>query len=186
MSKKNKLKKAKKFYKAKSKQHKIIRNNIKRRGHIVYGARALNAHLPSYLDKHTEDWDVYSKTPKKTAKRVERKLDKAYGGDYYYTEPAMHPGTHKVKSKITRTGVADYTKMPASKIPTKTIGGIKYITLAHSKKMINRALRNPEAKFRRDKDLEAKQRIAVHEETPKRRKRKPLVDSRRFLGGAFG
>jgi len=160
-----------KYYKNESKQDKIIKANIKKRKHIVYGARALNAHFPNYLDKPTEDYDVFSNTPKKTAHRVEKKLDKAYGGDFFFIEPAQHPGTYKVKSNVTKRGVADYTK-PEQTIPYKVISGIRYVKLNHVKKSIKKTLKDKEAWYRHDKDREALQRINIHERTKTKPKRK--------------
>ena len=159
-----------KYYKNKEKIHKVVKQNIEKRKHIVYGARALNAHFPPHLDRHTEDWDVYSNTPKKTAMRVEKKLDRTYGGDYFYVEQAVHPGTYKVKSRVTRTGVADYTK-PDQTIPYKTIGGKRYVKLSHVKKHIKKTLKDPNAKFRHDKDREALQRIKLYENSKKKKRK---------------
>jgi len=159
---------AEKYYKKKGEAHQVIKKNIKKQGHIVYGERALNTHLPSHLDRHTEDWDVFTKTPKKTARRVERKLDKKYGGDYFYVEPARHKGTYKVKSRVTRMGVADYTKLE-NKVPHKTIKGVKYVKLRWVKQHIKKTLKDPKAYYRHDKDKEALQRIKIYETLKKKK-----------------
>ena len=146
---------------------------------IIYGARALNKQLPSYLDKHTEDYDIFSPTPKKDAMQTEKKLDKHFGGDYFYVEPAKHEGTWKVKSKINKQGYADYTK-PDKKIPFRKIGGKKYVRLDYVKQHIKKTLKDKEAKYRHDKDRDALNRIKVYEKLkkPKRtyRKRMPRAD----------
>jgi len=157
------------YYKNKERTNQIILQNIKNKGHIVYGARALNAHFPKHLDKHTEDWDVFSKTPAQTARRVEQKLDKKYGGDYFKVEPAQHPGTWKVKSTVTSQGVADYSQAEGS-VPSKKIGGVSYVKLVWVKKQINKTLKDKESKYRWERDKEAMQRIKLYEKYMQRKK----------------
>lgn len=174
---KKKKRNPEKYYKNKGKTHKVIKKNLKKKKHIVHGARALNVHLPSHLDRHTEDWDVFSKTPKKTAKKVERRLDKAFGGDYFYTEPAQHKGTHKIRSHVTKRTVADYTK-PEKKVPYITKKGIRYTTLSYFKKHIKGTLRDPASRYRHDKDREVLQRIKIAQKRKGRKmpkKKKPII-----------
>jgi len=158
------------YYKKKNKVNTIIRSTAKKRKQIIYGARALNAYFPPHLDKHTEDWDIYSNTPRKAAVRTEKRLDRAFGGDFFYVEPAQHPGTYKVKSRVTRSGVADYTR-PERKIPYETIRGKRYVALSHVKKHIKKTLKDPSASFRWDKDREALQRIELYEKYKRNLKR---------------
>lgn len=160
-----------KYYKNKQKAHKIIQQKARKRKHIIYGARALNAYFPTYLDKPTEDWDIYAKNPKRAATRTEKRLDKAFGGDYFYVEPAQHPGTYKVKSRVTRSGIADYTK-PDKKIPYTTMNGQRYIELGHVKQHIKKTLKDPSASFRWEKDREALQRIQLYEKYKREVKRR--------------
>ncbi len=172
-----------KYYKTQNKIGPIIKRNVRRRGHIIYGARALNAHFPDYLDKHTEDYDIFSKTPRKTAGRVEKRLDKHYGGDYFYVEKALHPGTYKVKSYVTKRGIADYTK-PEEKIPSKKIKGIKYVKLKWVKKKIKKTLKDKESRYRWDKDREALQRIKIYERIKKQRRNKtrsPTISKQKII-----
>lgn len=151
-----------KFYKNREKVKKVILQNAKRRGHTIYGARALNAHFPAWLDRPTEDWDIYSKTPKLTANRIEKKLDKKFGADIFFVKRATHKETWKVQNRVTKTNTADYTK-PSNKIGSKRIDGINYESLEHRKKSINKVLKDKEAKFRHDKEREALQRINIFE-----------------------
>jgi hypothetical protein len=155
-----------KYYKKQAIIDNLIKQKVKKRQYVVYGARALNAYFPPYLDRHTEDWDIYSPNPRISANRLEKKLDNHFGGDFFYVKRAEHPGTYKVKSRVTERGVADYTK-PENKIPHKTIGGIKYIGLNYVKKHIKKTLQDPSAKFRWDKDKEALQRIKLYEKIKK-------------------
>lgn len=137
---------------------------------VIYGARALNKYLPKFLDKPTEDYDIYSRTPKKDARQIERALDKSFGGDFFFTEPALHKGTYRVKDRVRKSGVADYTK-PKKKIPSKRIGGKNYEKLSHIKKHIKKTLKDKEAKYRHDKDRDALNRINIYERLKRRRKK---------------
>lgn len=136
---------------------------------IIYGARAMNKQLPSHLDKPTMDYDIFSPTPKKDAMQTEKALDKEFGGDYFFVEPAKHKGTWKVKSHINKEGYADYTK-PEGYVPYRKIGGKKYVKLAYVKAHIMKTLKDPEAKYRHDKDRDALNRIKVYEKLKKAKK----------------
>ena len=174
LTKKQKIK----YYKKPNLVKEVILKNAKKKGHIVYGARSVNKRLPSYLKKPTEDYDILSTTPKKTANKVERKLDKKYGGNYFETKPAMHPGTFKVINLVTKRGVADYTKKD-NKVPHSKIGGVKYAKLSYQKDRIKQSLKDPKSKFRHDKDKETLQRIKIKESIkskPKRRKTKRILN----------
>ena len=156
-----------KFYRKPKLAERTLLANAKKRGHIIFGARAVNKFLPPYLDKHTEDYDIYSKTPHKTAHRVENKMDKRYGGDLFFVKKGMNEGTFRIMSNVTNREVVDYTIRP-DKVQHKTIGGLKYATLNHQKKKIRESLNNPEAFFRHAKDRETLQRIKLFEKTKRK------------------
>ncbi len=141
---------------------KIILQDAAEDGHVVFGAQASNAQLPPHLRKHTEDFDIFTKKSKKEAEETEKKLDKAYGGDFFRVEVARHKGTHKVKSNVTNRTVADYTSQ-GKKPNTKKILGVKYATLKSIKRKIGKTLRDEAKEFRHDKDRETLQRIKLHE-----------------------
>ena len=168
------------YYKHKNEKNKIIREDIKRKGYIVHGARAINAHLPTYLDVHTEDYDVFTTKPKRAATVVERRLDKHYGGNYFRTEPAEHEGTFKVRSNVTEKTAADYTK-PDRKVDYKEVRGVKYATLQHHKNKIKESLSNKRNEFRHKKDLEALQRIKLYESKLKAHRRQVKKQPTSFL-----
>lgn len=149
------------YYRRKRDTSKVIKRNIKRNA-IVYGAKAVNANLPSYLRKHTEDWDIYSSKPEEKAKQIEQSLDKHFKGNFFEVKPALHEGTYKVISRVTGEGVADIT-LNKSKIKYKNIKGIKYATLDEQVKNIKKSLANEDAKFRHKKDKETLQRIQIFE-----------------------
>jgi len=163
------LKEAKKYYlKGSDPIDETIEQALRGDDEIVYGARATNKVFPEYLDKHTEDWDIATNDdPKQVANKIEKMLDKRYGGNYFYVEPAKHEGTFKIKSKVTRSGVVDVSIIE-DPISHERIGGINYATLDNQVKNIEKSLSDPESKFRHDKDKETLQRIKIYErEHPK-------------------
>ena len=134
---------------------------------IIHGARALNQRFPKHLDRHTKDFDIFTQTPEKDARETEKKLDKEFGGDFFYVVPGIHPGTWKVKAHATGETYADYTK-PESKVPFDKIGGINFATLAHMKRSFERSLADPFSSFRREKDKDALNRILIYEKKYRR------------------
>jgi hypothetical protein len=147
---------------------------------IVYGVRAINAHLPAWLDKETGDWDIYTKAdPKLLAGKLEGKLDKRYGGDFFRVEPAVHAGTFRVRSKVTGSVVADVS------LKDRTVGfvrmaGINYASLKWLEEDAKRVLANPDAKFRHAKDRDTLQRIHVLKQV----KRKRASRGEQFIDGS--
>lgn len=153
-----------KYYKNQDLAKQLILQDATEDGHIIYGARATNAQLPQHLKKHTEDFDIFVKDSKQEAKQIEKKLDKAYGGDLFRVEKAKHEKTYKVKSNVTNRTVADYTSK-GRKPNVKKILGTKYATLGSIKRTIGRTLRDEVQAFRHDKDRETLQRIKLHEKS---------------------
>ena len=128
---------------------------------IVHGAQSINKQLPKYLQRHTEDWDIYTDDkPEVIAKKIERELDKKYGGNYFIVEPAKHEGTYKVKSKVTGDTMADVTFIE-DEVTYKKIGKVNYTTLDFEVKKIKDSLASEQHKFRHIKDLNALQRIRI-------------------------
>ncbi len=163
-----------KFYRDKDRGNKIKRvilKNVKRKQHIVHGARALNEFFPSFLDRPTQDYDIFSSTPKRTAKNVETKLDKRFGGNFFRVEKAKFKGTIKVKSNVTEQTVADYTN-PKREIQHTKRRGIRYANFKHFKRRIKESLADPKNRFRHEKDRETLRRIKLTEKlrTQKRKK----------------
>lgn len=141
---------------------------------IVYGAKAVNAHLPDWLDKETGDWDIFSPAdPKELAGKLEEKLDKRYGGNFFRVEPAIHPGTFRVKSNVTGQVVADVSLKDRTVSFTR-IAGINYASLDWLEKEAKETLADPDDKFRWHKDRDTLQRIEVFKRT--RRKKRAASD----------
>lgn len=139
---------------------KIILKQVKKKGDIIYGARAMNAQLPEVLKRKSIDYDIFSRgNPRKSAIQMERKLDKSYGGDFYYTKPAQHKGTYKVMDRGVDGrrgtkddfGIVDYTRKPRG-IKTKLINGVRYVQLQEIRKDKRKSLRDKSSAFRHQKD----------------------------------
>lgn len=155
------LNKSRQFHRKKHRIRPIIKSTIGKK-EIIYGETALNMYFPNWLDRPTQDIDVFSPTPRKDAIQAERKLDRAFGGDFFFVKRALHPGTHKVVAHTNQEGYADFTK-PEEKIPSKVIRGKNVVTLFWIKKRIKKTLKNPEAKYRHAKDKDSLNRILIYE-----------------------
>lgn len=147
-------------------------------GEVIYGERAVEARLPDRLHRNTTDYDVYSKNPRKDALEAERELDKAFGGDYFETVQAQHPGTWKVRSKINGEGYADFTD-PKKRLESDDIYGRKYIKLQAIKKRIREILKDKTQDYRHNKDKDTLNRIRVFEQI-KRDIAIPKIDKSRY------
>ncbi len=162
------------FYKDKGRDNKIkkvILKNVKKKKHIIHGARALNEFFPPFLDRPTQDYDIFSSTPKRTAEKIEKRLDTRFGGDFFRIEKARFKGTVKVKSNVTEQTIADYTD-PKREIQHTKRGGIKYANFKHFKKRIKESLAEPKNRFRHTRDRETLRRIKLTEKLrTKKRKR---------------
>jgi hypothetical protein len=162
MVKKNNLRKKDKYYKKKALIDKTMNSFLRKSKGILYGSRAVNYYTPSHLDVVPKDYDIFSKTPKKSAHKVEKKLDKKFKGDYFYTKKGVYPRTWKVKSNVTDRTVVDFTK-PTEKIPFNKRQGIRYAKLAYLKRKYYEILRDKTQEFRWQKTKEALQRIKIYE-----------------------
>ena len=146
----------------------VVLNQARKKKQIVYGAQAMNRQLPLFFQRPTEDYDVHTNNPKAVAHKTQSTLDREVSGgrDEFFSKPALHPGTHKVmhvgKDMKPNTeddiGVADYTEMPKG-LPTVTVEGIRYEKLSHIKERKKEILKDPESKYRHEKDREDIRRI---------------------------
>jgi hypothetical protein len=139
----------------------IILNLASRKGHVVYGQRAVNQQLPSHLKKKTVDYDIYTKQPERAAKELLKKL----GNGDFEIKKAKFGRTWKVKNKKTGETIVDYTQ-PGRYPKTKNVLGVKYAELSASKRKIGKILRDEESKYRWDKDIETLKRIRQGEKQP--------------------
>ncbi len=175
------LKDKERFFKNQKKVGTIIINHVKKKGLILFGQKATNRQLPEDLRKDTDDYDIMSPTPRKSARRIERKLDRNFKGNFYKTKPAKFGGTFKVVQIIGDKPIADVgeTKKNVTIVKRK---GIKLASLEFQKGQIKKSLADPESKFRHPKDREVLSRIRIAEQRkkPRRVKKKTVPRNLRF------
>ena len=133
---------------------------------VVYGARAINAYVPTFLHKPTRDYDIFARKPKSEARELERALDRGFGGNFFEVKPAEHRGTYRVMSRVEGVSVADYTK-PKGKLRTRKLNGIVYVSPGMIKSSIRKTLKDPKSEYRHAKDRESLQRLTLWEKTKK-------------------
>ena len=152
---------------------------------IVFGSQALNAHLPDWLDKDTKDWDIVASSTdsKKLANKLEGMLDKRYGGDFFGVEPAIHPGTFRIRSKVTGVVVADVS-LKDREIKFTRIKGINYASLDWLEWEAERLIADPKAEFRRAKDTDNLQRIKVYKRLRKQGRLSRSRGRDRYIDGS--
>lgn len=137
---------------------------------IVYGTKAINAHFPAWLDRETSDWDIFTTADaKKQAGALEKKLDKQYGGDFFSVEPAIHPGTFRVRSYVTGNVVADVS-LKDKTVTFQEMEGINYASMDWLEEQAKNMVTNPETEFRRAKDRDTLQRIRIFRKLGKKRR----------------
>lgn len=144
-----------------------ILNQTKKDKDIIYGAQSIHKQIGSAIARPTIDYDIFTRKPKKSAQKIEKRLDKISGRDYYYIKKGKNIGTWKVKNrgrdlrKGTKddVGIVDYTKIPTPKPKYKIINGIKYRVLKQEIKAKRKAIKDPAFKFRKEKDTEDLGRI---------------------------
>lgn len=146
------------YYKKQNYYNEVIRKDAIAERDIVYGTRALNAQLPRQIQRRTDDWDIFTSSAKREAEELEHKLDKAYGGDYFYVKPAQHPGTYKVESYVTGKEVADYTKKPV-RTPYIEKKNIHYVPLPWIQSSAKRVLKDESSMYRWEKERDTLNRI---------------------------
>ena len=175
------LEEKERFFKNQKKVGRVIINHVKKKGLILFGQKATNRQLPSDLRKDTQDYDIFSSTPKISANRIERKLDRKLDGNYFEVREAKHGGTYKVIQRIGDKGVADVGK-PDRKVPIVVKKGVKLATLEFQKQQIKKSLADPQSKFRHAKDREVRSRIKIAEKRKefKKIKKKSAPKNLRF------
>ncbi len=146
--------------------HRVIRKHLAKNPKlVVHGARAQNAQMPRNLSrKSTVDWDIFSQNPKKAARKLEKKLDKRFRGDVFEVVPGATTrlDVQKVKARSTGEAYADFSK-PDRIVPTKALRGKTFATLSDQKMRALQNINNPEAQFRKEKDLDFLKRVKTFE-----------------------
>lgn len=168
------LEQKERFFKNQEKVRKVVINHVKKKGLILFGQKATNRQLPKDLRKDTQDYDIFSPTPKKSARRIERKLDRKFKGNFYKTRPAKFGGTFKVVQIIGDKPIVDVGEQKKNIIIVKK-KGVKLASLEFQKGQIKKSLADPESKFRHPKDREVLSRIRIAEQRKKSRRVKRII-----------
>lgn len=123
-----------------------IRMQSKKEGVVIYGAQAVNAIVGPVFSRPTNDYDVYSNSPKRHAIQLEKTIDKHTKSDMAFVEEVPFTNEKGKKGLMYRVGLkhfdtlADYNKKPVN-LKTIKIRGVLYehLDLAKKKylKMIN-------------------------------------------------
>ncbi len=182
------LKKKERFLRNRKAVKRIILSEVKKDKAIIFGARSVNKQVPKFLREKTEDYDILvDGNPKKVAQRIEKRLDKRFGGNFFVVEAAQHKGTQKIKNRFSGKGIADISKREG-KVPSVKRKGVKFASLKFQEKKIRESLSNPEAKFRHQKDRFSRDRIKISrlKKKVKRRKRRPLRTDFRNISRTAG
>ena len=143
-----------------------ILSETKRKKDIIFGGRSIQKRI-GIFSRPTEDYDIFTNKPKRSAKVMQRKLDNIAGFNYYYAKKGQHKGTHKVmgrgadQRKGTRDdeGVIDYSRTPRPRPRSTKIGGVKYRIITEEVRAKKKAIKDPAFKFRKKKDQEDLHRI---------------------------
>ena len=159
------------FLRNKKKVSKTILKILRKEDATIFGAKSVNVQVKPHLRSPTEDFDIFVKgNPKQTARRIERRLDKKFGGNFFKVEEGKFEGVFKVKSRLSGKGLIDIQKQK-EKVGIVKRKGNKFANLEFQKKKIKESLANPEAEFRRDKDKFSRLRIKLNTRAkPKSRK----------------
>jgi len=146
--------------------HRLIRTHLAKNPKLItHGSRAQNVQLPKYLErKATFDWDIFSKTPEKSATKLEKKLDKRFRGDYFRIKKGVTKKlrVNKVVSNVTEQSFADFS-IPDRIVPTTSIRGKRFATLRDQKLKALSNIKDPEKEFRKEKDLDFLRRVRIFE-----------------------
>jgi len=152
---------------------------VKKKGDIIYGARALNKQLPPDLQRPTDDYDIWSKQPKDHCDKLEDHLDKCVGCDMF-TEEQLEVGKGKkvYRIRVNPTGKqeVDYSKPPTD-FKYKVIGGVKYQDIKHQEKRLKEMSKDPKLAFRAHK---TKRDLGLIEKAKKKEKKKNKLEESGF------
>lgn len=137
-----------------------ILNLAQKNKQVVYGGQAANKNLPLHLRRKTKDFDVYSKQPKQSAEELSKVLNKGFSKDEFTVERAKYDKTFKVKRG--KETIADYTST-TNHPKSKNEFGVKYADLDYQKKKLKEIVKNPDFKYRWEKDKDMLNRIKQSE-----------------------
>lgn len=155
----------KRFSLNKGTRKRVLLNQTRKEGNMIYGGQSLKAQMGG-IARNTRDFDILTKRPSKSAKVTEKNFDRVHGRDDFFIKQGRYKNTKKVMwkgmdgRKNTRddVGMVDYTKQTRN-IPFKKIRGVKYTTLAHETQTKKQILQAKGSKFRHEKDIDDLERI---------------------------
>lgn len=157
---------------------KIILNHTKKKKNIIYGAQSVKKQL-GLIGRQTNDYDIYSKQPKKDSIEVTNKLNRVSQTKIYYNILSKHhKGTYKIYyvglDGIPYTkddkGIIDYTEMKKG-VKYVIINGVRYSLLKNTIKDKKIALADKQYAFRHEKDRADLNRIQNYQKI----KRTPIM-----------
>lgn len=148
----------------------IILNQARRNKEVVYGSTAIKKHI-GFLGREPEDVDLLTSNPRQSARRLEKTLDKKAGANVYYSKPAIHKDTYRVRHvgmdgrEGTRDDiqVADYSK-PSRNYKQVWMDKNQYVQLDEIEKDKKKSLNDPSFQFRHEKDQDDIRRIKLARE----------------------
>ena len=143
-----------------------IKEHIKKEKGIIYGGQSIKKQI-GIFGRPTLDYDVNVKNPKKSANKLQKKLDKVYGKDQFYAKKGVYKSVHKVMDKgpdgrkgtKDDIGIVDFTPIPKPKPSVIKINGIQYRRLRAEVSAKRRALKDKTQAFRHKKDMDDMNRI---------------------------
>lgn len=159
MPRKPTLRQTERFHRNKNRIPDIILSQMDPR-EIIFGAQAINRRVPPFLRVRTTDFDIMTTKPTKDAREVERALDRSFGGNFFEVVQARDLNTKRVKSIADGKIVADFRKAD-KRIKSTLIGGVNVATRSELKRLAKLSLMNPLAEFRRERDLDALNRLKI-------------------------
>lgn len=133
----------------------IILSKAQNKGQIIYGARAFNIQSPTYLRKKTYDYDILTKSPRKSAKETAAELRRRLNKRVEVVK-GKHKGTYRVK--LNDEFIVDYTQLK-TKPKTKKVWGTEVRDIKSIKRDVNRLIKKPETEYRREKDIDTMNRL---------------------------
>jgi len=142
-------------------ERKRILDNVREHNAIIYGSTSAGLQAPGYVRKNFTDVDILAKKPLPFAQETERELDAWANHNCYYVEELVTNGksTFRVRNRCRpdKKGkpevVADISPIkPAPK--TIVWHGMRLETLESRENRIREMLADPEAAYRRKKDIE--------------------------------
>lgn len=146
-------------------EREILKQTKEEKG-IIYGARSINKQI-GIFGRSTYDYDIFSSNPRKSAVKIEKKIERYTPEDDFYVKKGVNPGTWKVKHKGADgvkgneddIGIVDFTETPKPTPSFNIINGVRYRKLSLERQAKLKAIRDPKFAFRKKKDTEDLNRI---------------------------